>query len=126
MVVVLEHRAAAGRIDDDRIHASVSRRQPRAEGRAVLRRESPGGFFLGGVVVQRTAATLSTRYPHLAAVALEHPRGGERGLGEEGVAGAADEQSHPRPPFAFRRQHLGQASVVRPQTWEHLVELAEE
>src|SRR5436305_7582272 len=81
---------------------------PRGEGRRKAERrtvgagELPGRLVARRVVVQRPATDLGPRHPHLAAVALEDAGGGQRRLRQEGVAGAAEEQRHPRPPLSLR------------------------
>ena len=101
--VVLEHRAAAGGVDDDRVELVG------VEGREVPPGEGQGGLLDPRVVMDRAAADLPARDDDLAAVLLEHARRGGVGLGVQGVGHAAEEQRNPRPLRADRRQDLGQA-----------------
>ena len=106
--VVLEHRAAAGGVDDDRVElVGVERRE-------VLPGEVERRALDARVVVDRPAADLAARDDDLAAVLLEDPGGRGVGLGEHRVGHAAEEQGHPRPLRADRRQDLGQRPPGRP------------
>jgi hypothetical protein len=111
MAVILQDRPAAAGVVDDRIdgielaaeHLTVGVRQ-------LLRlRDQPR------MIMQRPAAHLPARNPHVAAVALEHARRGDRRLREERIGGAADEQHHLRAAFPLRGQQFRQPAVVRLQ-----------
>ena len=117
MAVFLEHRTAAAGVVDDGIDLG----ELLAEGVAVGGGELLGRLDESGVIVQRAAAALGARNPHLAAVALQHAGGGQRRLREEGIGGAADEQGHARPPSSLRRQQFRQSAVVRRQTRHDLL-----
>ena len=78
------------------------------EGREVLPGQVEGRALDARVVVDRAAADLAARDDDLAAVLLEDAGGRGVGLGEHRVGHAAEEQGHPRPLRADRRQDLGQ------------------
>ena len=100
--IVLEHRAAAGRVDDDRVEAVG------VEGRHVPPRQGECRLLDAGVIVDGTAADLSARDHDLAAVLLKHPGRRGVGLGEHGVGHAAEEEGDAGPLGTDRRQDLGQ------------------
>ncbi len=99
--IVLEHGAAAGRVDDDgvelvrveRLHVPPGQRQ--------------GRLLDARVIVDGTAAGLGSRDHDLAAVLLEHP--GRRGvrLGVHRVGHAAQEEGHAGALGADGGQHVG-------------------
>ncbi len=120
VAVILEHRAAAGGVDDDRVDVRVELRPNAAQfGRGELPGPAPPGRRDSAARRSRPGA----RHPHLAAVLLQHLGGRHGRLREEGVGGAADEQGDARPPRPLGRQHLRQLAVVRLQRRQHLLHL---
>ena len=105
--VVLEHRAAAGGVDDDRVDAR------RAERGHVLPGQLQRRLLDARVVMDRAATRLAAGDHHLASVLLEDPGGGRVGLGEHRVGDAAQEQGDPRPLRPDRRQDLRQVAPSR-------------
>ena len=95
------------------------------EGREVPPRQVEGGPLDARVVMDRAAADLAARDHDLAAVLLEHPRGRGGGLGVHGVGHAAEEQRHPRPLRADRRQDVGQRAARPVEVGEHRLHPAE-
>src|SRR5437762_1336972 len=69
MPIVLEHRAAAGRIDDHSIDRGI------VEYLAVGLSKLPSGFLLSGMIVEGAAANLPAGNPHFAAVLLQNSGG---------------------------------------------------
>ena len=104
--VVLEHRAAAGGVDDDGVELVG------VEGGDVLPGQGQGGRLDARVIVDGAAAGLRRRDDDLAAVLLEDAGGGGVGLGEHGVGHAAEEEGHARPLRADRRQDLGESPAA--------------
>ncbi len=96
--VVLEHRPAAGGVDDDGVEAVG------VEGGDVPAGEVQRRALDARMVVDRPAAALPRRDDDLAAVGLEDPGGRGVGLGEHGVGHAPQEERDPGPPRADRRE----------------------
>ena len=94
--VILEHRAAAGGVDDDRVDVLRPERGHVPPGQLERR------LLDARVVMDRAAADLAARDHDLAAVLLEDPGRRRVGLGEHGVGDAAEEQRDPRPLGADR------------------------
>ena len=82
--------------------------------------ELAGRLAGAGVKVDRAAARLRARHEDVAAVLLQHAGGGPVDVAEHGVADAAGEQRHRRPPPADRRQELGQRPFVAPRRRQHV------
>ena len=100
--VVLEHRAAAGGIDDDRVDAGRLERREIAPGQLERRPLD------SRVVIDRAATRLSARDHDLAAVFLKDARRRRVGIGKHRVGHAAQEQGDACPLRSDRRQNLGQ------------------
>ena len=106
VAVVLEHRAAAGDVVDDRVEA-VDRKRGQ-----VLVGELAGRLAGAGVEVDRAAADLRLRHVDVAAVLLQHAGGRPIDVAEHRVADAAGEQRDRRAAPADRGQELGQRAFV--------------
>ena len=102
--VLLERRPAAGRVDGDRVHVG----QRRLEGVDEAPGHRLGVLLQARVHHQRAAAALRPRDHHVAALGREHAGRGGIDAGEEDPLHAAEQQGHPAPPRALRRDHLRQ------------------
>src|SRR5262249_4528922 len=88
--VGLHMRAAAGGVDDDRVHLRPLEDLDGALG------EVDGERVLAGVGVERAAARLLARGDYLGAVPREHARGGAILRAEGDLLDAAREHARPR------------------------------
>ena len=102
--VILEHRAAAGGVDDDGVEAVG------VEGLQVRSGEIERGGFRAGMIMDRAAAALRSGRDDFAAVGLEDSGGRGVGLGKHRVGHATEKERDPRPLWADRRQHGRQAA----------------
>jgi hypothetical protein len=87
--VLLQHGAAAGRVDDDRRVRRDVQKHP-----GVPSGQLDGLGVLAGVRVKRAAAALIRRLDHAVAVRLEHPDRRSVHVGEEVVHDAAAKQGY--------------------------------
>ena len=99
--VFLQRRAAAGRVDHDRVDVG----QRRFEGVDEAPRQRLGFAFEAGVHHQRAAAALPRRDHHLAALGREHARRGGVDAAEEDPLHATEQQGHAPPPLPPRGDH---------------------
>jgi hypothetical protein len=106
MAVVLEHAAAAGDVDEDRIDPV------RVKGGDVLVGQLPRRLARPGVEMDRPAAALSLRHDDVATVFLEHAGGRPIGLAKHHVANAAGEQGHARGVCPWRAENRAAAAAA--------------
>lgn len=107
---VLEHRSTAGDVDDHGVDGV------RVEGSGVL--FGKGQRLLAGaaVIVDCTATGLAPRDDDVAAVELQHARGGTVDVREHGVCDAAREQRDTGALLTDRRQKIRQLRSARLQS----------
>ncbi len=107
-VVLLEHQAAAGHVDDYGVEMLPQALENLDVRSGELRR--PGN--VAGMVVNGPAAHLSGGAMHLAAVAEQDAVGGAVGPAEQGFSDAAREQSNDRIGGTGRRAAVGRNRAV--------------
>ena len=119
MAIILEHRPAAGHVDDHGI--DVVEREGVEIGVGKLSRR----FILSGMEMDGAATRLFLRHDHVAAVLLQDPRRGPIGGPEDRVAHATGKQRHAGPPRTDGRQESRQRWLDLWQGWQHLDQLAQ-
>src|SRR5207245_2953265 len=108
--VLLQRRAAAGRVRDDDVEALERVDRPPRELLALL---APAGVHR-----QRAAAALGARRDDLAAVRRQHARGRGVDVAEEDALHAAEQQADACDSLTRRRRHLGKRFVRGPRRRE--------
>src|SRR5262245_43398951 len=107
-MILLQHRAAAGGVDDDPLDTRLR------ESFEILPCQAPRLLTLPRMRVQRSAAPLGTRSNHLKTVGSHQPHGGIVDLCEENRHHTTGDKTHPPTALALGWRDLSQTRAVRP------------